>query len=160
MNKPSFVYVIYIASTLEKVWAALTNGDLTKEYWAHRNVSDWKVGSRWEHQRVNDASKVDVFGKIIESVPPRRLVMTWDHPANSNGEASISRVLFEIEQMFNDVRLTVTHDELSNSQILRDISQGWPAVLSSLKSFLETGRGLEMVNRWTEAAQKQSKEEA
>ncbi len=151
MNKASFVYVIYIAATAEKVWAALTDGNLTKEYWAHRNVSDWKVGSRWEHQRVNDPSKVDVFGEVVESVPPRRLVLTWDHAAHGKGETGVSRVSFEIEPMFDDVRLTVTHEELEpDSAMLQGITQGWPAVLSSLKSFLETGNGLDIVRRWTE----------
>ncbi len=151
MSKPSFVYVTYIHSTPEKVWAALTEGDLTKEYWAHRNVSDWNVGSKWEHQRVNDPAKVDVCGTVVESDPPRRLVLTWDHPVATGA----SRVTFEIEVVFEAVRLTVIHDELEpDSEMLRSISQGWPAVLSSLKSFLETGHGLDMVRQWVEKAQK------
>ena len=81
MTKPSFVYVTYIATTPEKVWRAFVDTDVTRQYWigpnadcARVNVSDWKPGSRWEHQRVDDARTVDIVGKVIESTPPRRLV--------------------------------------------------------------------------------------
>lgn len=146
MNQLSFVYVIYIASTPEKVWEALTNENLTAEYWAHKNVSDWKTGSKWEHRRAKDFSKIDVAGEIIESVPPKKLVISWAEGGNVENK---SRVSFEIEPVFDTVRLTVTHEEL-DSATLRGITQGWPAVLSSLKTFLESGHGLDLIRRWTE----------
>jgi uncharacterized protein YndB with AHSA1/START domain len=83
MTKPSFVYVTYIATTPEKVWQALVDTDVTRQYWvggngpAHVNVSDWKPGSRWEHQRVDETHAVDIVGKVVETDPPRHLVLTW-----------------------------------------------------------------------------------
>lgn len=151
MSKPSFVYVTYIASTPEKVWDALTNGEITRHYWAHRIASDWKGGSKWKLRRLDDTSKIDVQGQVIESVPPQRLVISWERPDNPEGPAGVSRVTFEIETMFEDVRLTVKHEELQpGSPMLESVSKGWPAVLCSLKSFLETGRGLEIIEKWTD----------
>ena len=152
MTKPQFVYVTYIATTPEKLWNALMDGEMTKDYWVrHRNVSDWKVGSTWEHQDYDDAGIVDIVGKVVENTPPRRLVLTWAFPADAANEAKHSRVAFEIEPFFDAVRLTVTHDELEpDSDMLRGITQGWPGVLSSLKTLLETGRPMPMTTRrWT-----------
>lgn len=147
MTKPQFVYVIYISSTPEKVWDALLDGEMTKQFWGRsRNVSDWKVGSAWQHQNYDDPSIVDIVGKVVESTPPRRLVLTWAAPADAEDEAKHSRVTFDIEPAFGSVRLTVTHEELDD-EMLRGISQGWPAILSSLKSLLETGKPLEATTR-------------
>jgi uncharacterized protein YndB with AHSA1/START domain len=142
MEKPKFVYVTYIATTPDKLWNALLDGEITKQYWGrHRNVSDWKVGSAWEHQDYDDAGTVDIVGKVLESIPPRRLVLTWAFPADAKNTAKHSRVTFEIEPLPDKVRLTVTHDELDpDSEMLRRITQGWPVVLSSLKTLLETGK--------------------
>jgi uncharacterized protein YndB with AHSA1/START domain len=147
MTKPQFVYVIYISSTPEKVWSALLDGEMTKQFWGRsRNVSDWKAGSAWQHQNYDDPSVVDVVGKVVESTPPRRLVLTWASPADAEDTAKHSRVTFDIEPSFGSVRLTVTHDELDDV-MLRGISQGWPAILSSLKSLLETGKPMEATTR-------------
>ena len=144
LNKPEFVYVTYISATPEKVWNALLDPELTKQYWARRrNASDWKVGSPWQHRDYDNAGLVDIVGKVVESVPPRRLVLTWAFPADAANPAKHSRVTFEIEPFMGAVRLTVTHDELEpDSPMLRGITQGWPAVLSSLKTLLETGKPL------------------
>src|ERR1700754_653817 len=72
-DKPNFVYVIYIESTPEKVWNALTDADLTAQWWGHSNVSDWQVGSQWEHKRIDGTHTVDVVGTVVESSPPTRL---------------------------------------------------------------------------------------
>ncbi|CAN7673982.1 SRPBCC family protein [Bradyrhizobium sp. LjRoot220] len=148
MSKPEFVYVIYIQSTPEKIWQALIDPEMTKEYWGrHRNVSDWKPGSEWRHQNYDDASDVAVAGTVVESEPPRRLVLTWAEPGGSD----ISRVAFDIDEFMGSARLTVTHTELS-PEMLRNISSGWQAVLSSLKSLLETGASLPMLRRqWKKA---------
>jgi len=145
MNKPSFVYVTYIRSTPEKVWDAITDRAVSGQYWGggcHMNVSDWKVGSKWEHQRNDGSAVVDIIGTVIESNRPGRLVITWAAPSEARDPEKTSRVVFEIESHKNDVvRLTVTHSELEpGSDMLRGISSGWPLVLSSLKSFLETGQ--------------------
>ena len=85
------------------------------------------------------------FGKVIEVSPPTRLVITWANASQASDPASYSRVTFAIEEYDNMVRLTVTHDELeAGSGMAKGIKQGWPAVLSSLKSFLETGRGIDL----------------
>ena len=151
MDKPEFVYVTYILSTPEKVWNALVDGEVTKQYWFRRkNASDWKVGSKWEHQDYDNPATVDIVGKVVESVPPRRLVITWALPADAGAEEKPSRVTFEIEPFQEAVRLNVTHDRLEpGSDMLRDISNGWPLVLASLKTFLETGQPMPMATRRT-----------
>lgn len=144
MSKPQFVYVTYIASTPEKIFDALTDSELTRQYWfGHCNVSDWKPGSKWEHQDPNDAKKVYIAGKIVENSRPKRLVFTWALPADLGVEEKTSRVTYDLEPADGVVKLTVTHSELEpGSKMAQDISKGWPLVLSSLKSFLETGKPL------------------
>lgn len=144
-----FVYVTYIQSTPEKVWDALTNPEMTKVYWGvHRNRSDWNVGSEWRHEDYDEPSSVHVTGKVLESDRPRRLVLTWKSLTTTAKEES--KVTFEIEPFMDAVRLTVIHDELEpESETLKGVSAGWPAVLSSLKSLLETGRAMPMTQkRW------------
>lgn len=141
MSKPSFVYVTYINSTAEKVWRALTDGEVTRQYWAnHRNVSDWKVGSEWQHQAADNPDKVDIVGTVILNEKPNRLVVSWASPKFAADPEQVSRVTYEIAADGPVVRLTVTHEELqAGSNMLQNISGGWPMVLSNLKSFLETG---------------------
>ena len=141
----SFVYVTYILSTPEKVFEAITKPELAKRYWGHENVSDWKPGSGWEHIRANDERTVELVGKVVEVSPPTRLVITWANASQADDPASYSRVTFETEAYENMVKLTVTHDELeAGSGMAKGVMSGWPAVLSSLKSFLETGRGIDV----------------
>jgi DNA-binding transcriptional ArsR family regulator len=71
-DRPTFVYVTYIQSTAEQVWQALTDADMTAEYWGHSNVSDWQAGSTWEHRRTDGSGVADVVGTVEESTPPRR----------------------------------------------------------------------------------------
>jgi len=141
----SFVYVTYIRSTPQKVFEAITKPDIARRYWGHENVSDWNPGSQWEHIRANDARTVELAGKVIEVSPPARLVITWANASQAADPASHSRVTFEIAEYENMVRLTVTHDELeAGSGMENGIKRGWPVVLSSLKSFLETGQGMDV----------------
>jgi uncharacterized protein YndB with AHSA1/START domain len=141
MDKAKFEYVTYIRSSADEVWRALTDGELTRSYWVnHRNRSDWKAGSRWSHEDFDDPSLVDVVGTVIESEPPNRLVLTWAKPEDADDEAERSRVAFDIVEDRGVTRLTVTHDEIeAGSKTEKGVSEGWPAVLSSLKSLLETG---------------------
>lgn len=140
MDKPKFVYVSYISSTPEKVWNALIDPEQTRQYWwNHRNASDWKIGSRWEHRDYDDPKRVDIVGEVVESAPPRRLVFTWVLPADEGNPEKTSRVTYDIEPAAEGVvRLTVTHDEL-DSEMFESVSFGWPGVVSALKTFLETG---------------------
>jgi len=143
MDKPKFVYVSYIQSTPEKVWNALIDPEITRKYWGNRhNASDWKAGSKWEHRDFDDPKLVDLVGRVLESTPPRRLVVTWAFPADEGDSAKTSRVTYDIEPFAEGVvRLTVTHDELEpDSEMLKGITAGWPVVVSMLKTLLETGK--------------------
>jgi uncharacterized protein YndB with AHSA1/START domain len=144
MNKKAeFVYVTYISSTPEKVFNALTAPEMTRKYWAHLNVSDWKVGSPWKHENAENG-KTDLVGKVIESDPPRRLVISWAFPADEGNEAKHTRVTFLVEPGSAAVRLTVTHEELEpGSDMDKGIRRGWPVVLSNLKTLLETGNAID-----------------
>ncbi|MDT5099621.1 MAG: hypothetical protein QOC76_3358 [Mycobacterium sp.] len=135
-GKPSFVYVTYIHSSPDKVWKALTDADLTAEYWGHSNVSDWQPGSRWEHVRTDGSGIADVAGEVIESTPPRRLVITF---GGTDRPGQLSVVRFDIEPHHDIVRLTVTHDDITDASDYESAAAGWAAVLSNLKSLLETG---------------------
>ena len=141
----SYVYVTYIASTPEKVFEAITKPDLARRYWGHENVSDWTPGSKWEHVRANDERSVELVGKVVETSPPTRLVITWANASQAADPDAYSRVTFDIEPYDDMVRLTVSHEELqAGSGMANGVQKGWPVVLSSLKSFLETGRGLDV----------------
>ena len=144
----SFVYVTYILSTPEKVFEAITRPDLARRYWGHENVSDWKPGSPWEHVRANDDRTVELVGKVVEISPPTRLVITWAAASQAANPDSYSRVTFQIEPNDHGVRLSVSHDDLQvGSGMAAGVSKGWPLVLSSLKSYLETGRGFDLSGR-------------
>ncbi|WP_175882217.1 SRPBCC family protein [Burkholderia sp. BCC0044] len=152
MGNPAFVYVTFIAATPERVFDALTNAELTKDYWVrHRNASpDWRPGSRWEHQDYDDPSRVDIVGEVVENDPPHRLVVTWRAPS---GDGEESRVTYLVEPHEGVVKLTVTHDGLvPGSEMDRGIRGGWPVVLSSLKTLLETGHALPFTKaRWSQS---------
>jgi uncharacterized protein YndB with AHSA1/START domain len=139
-SRPAYVYVTYIESSAERVWQALTQPEITATYWGHSTVSDWQVGSPWELRRTDWSGIADVAGTVIERAPPHRLIMTWGSPGEASAER-ISRVTFEIEPYHEIVRLTVIHEDLDDDT-LASIARGWPAVLASLKSLLETGRVL------------------
>ena len=142
----SFVYVTYILSTPEKVFDAITNPEVARRYWAHENVSDWQPGSKWEHIRADKNRVVELIGEVIECVPPKRLVLTWANATQYSDPTKRSRVTFDVEPLENMVRLTLTHDKLEpGSGMEKGISKGWPTVLSSLKSFLETGHGIDLL---------------
>jgi uncharacterized protein YndB with AHSA1/START domain len=145
MQKPKLVYTTYIRSTPKDVWAAITKPDFTRQYWGgNTNASDWKKGSTWQHLSAGEKPEAWVTGKVLESNPPKRLVLSWADPDNLKDK---SRVTFEIETIKDSVCLTVTHDQFKAGSTMPDkVNGGWPRVLSSLKSFLETGKGLAAAN--------------
>ncbi|MDP2121520.1 MAG: SRPBCC family protein [Hoeflea sp.] len=144
----SFVYVTYIRSTPEKVFEAITRPDIARRYWGHENVSDWNPGSQWQHIRANDDRTVELVGEVIEIAPPSRLVISWANASQASDPDAYSRVTFDIVEYDTMVRLTVSHDDLvKDSGMANGISKGWPAVLSSLKSFLETGTPIDIFSK-------------
>jgi uncharacterized protein YndB with AHSA1/START domain len=144
-EKTSFVYVTYIRSTPEKVFEAITRPEVARRYWGHENVSEWTPGSDWQHVRDNAQRSVNVVGKVVEVDAPTRLVITWASPSQAADPDGYSRVTFDVAAYEGMVRLTVTHDELeAGSGMDKGVRQGWPIVLSSLKSLLETGQGIDV----------------
>jgi len=147
MTTESTVYVTYIASTPEKVWAALTSSEFTKQYFFGRSVeSDWKEGSPWILRKPDGSA--DVRGEVRESSPPQRLVVSWEvdgPPELKNLPESI--VTYEIEVIGEGVvRLTMTeaHPTAIPAYLLEGGRRGWPMILSGLKSLLETGKPLRL----------------
>jgi uncharacterized protein YndB with AHSA1/START domain len=146
MNQPTFVYVIYLDTTPEKLWQALTTTDLISQYWAGRiNESKWKKGARLESH--SPKGELEWHGKILESKRLRRLAYTFE---TVDGDEGPSRVVFEIEppkrtdrHQTGAIKLTVTHDQFpAGSKVYPEVNRGWPTILSSLKSLLETGRAI------------------
>jgi uncharacterized protein YndB with AHSA1/START domain len=152
MSKPDYIYVVYIQAPCEKIWDALIDPEMNKEYWGrHCNVSDWKVGSRWQHADYDDRTEVRVAGTVIESDRPHRLVLSWARPEHLDDPDKVSKVTFTIEEQFGSSKLTVIHSDL-DTEMLKAISGGWPPILSSLKTLLETGASMPMTRqRWKRA---------
>ncbi len=156
MNDTAFVYTIYINTTPERLWQALTDPAFTRRYWGVTFESDWQVGSSmvWEERGVRTADPAQV---VLEFDPCRRLSYSWHTFTPEWAEAAgvsedvratlaserRSKVTFEIEPLGNMVKLTVVHDDFDPGSTARKmVSEGWPALLSSLKTLLETGESL------------------
>lgn len=140
---PDFVYTIFITATANEVWNGLIDRELTKAYWGHYNQSDWKPGSRWDHVRSDGSGKIDTRGRIIEMDPPYKMVWSWAFDQEADLLEKLSRVTYELTSLGPDTKLTVTHSELEpGSPMDIGVRDGWPAVLSNLKSLLETGNTL------------------
>ena len=142
-----FVYVTYIRTTPAKLWDALTKPEFTMKYWlGAKPESDWKAGSPWRLMladgRVTDA------GEILEAEPEKRIVIKWRNELMPELKAEgFGRCTFEIRRQGDAVKLTVTHEiELDNSKLIDAVSDGWPKILAGLKTYLETGRELEMAH--------------
>ena len=142
--KPATVYTIYIASTPEKVWEALTSAEFSRKYFFGNAVEvDLRIGGAYVVRTPDGA--LHISGEVIECDPPRKLTVTF----NVNWPALIEKlgptlVTYEIEPAGDVVRLTMTeaHDRPLSDDILSGGRTGWPAILSSLKSLLETGAPL------------------
>jgi uncharacterized protein YndB with AHSA1/START domain len=143
MSKPEFVYITYIETTAEKLWHALTDAEFTARYWfGVRLESDWKVGSRFA--MVMNGTTSDA-GEVLEYDPPRRLSYTFVNLSEKYRNERPARATFVLEAYGSLVKLTLTHEGFDEgSKMLPAISKGWPAILSGLKSILETGRPLEI----------------
>jgi uncharacterized protein YndB with AHSA1/START domain/DNA-binding transcriptional ArsR family regulator len=156
MEKPAFVYTTYISTTAEALWRALTEPAFTERYWGRSYTTDWKAGSTMTlHQK--GATIADPEQVVLESEPFRRLAYTWhsytEEWAKAQGMSAEylaeisqeprSKVSFDLEEIGAMVKLTVVHDGFpEGSSIFKNASYGWPMVLASLKTFLETGEPL------------------
>jgi uncharacterized protein YndB with AHSA1/START domain len=142
IERTSFVYVTFISAPPDKVFEAITSADISSRYWGHSNVSDWQPGSRWEH--VSNASKTaELVGRVVEHTPPTKLVISWVNKSQEAEPEAYSRVTFDVIPYDGMTKLIVTHDDLiKGSGMEQGVTKGWPIVLSSLKTYLETGTGL------------------
>jgi uncharacterized protein YndB with AHSA1/START domain/DNA-binding transcriptional ArsR family regulator len=154
----SFVYATYIKTTPERLWAALTDPAFTRRYWGVGLVSDWSEGATVTWELPQQVTIADDRQVVLASDPPRRLSYTWHsltpdffvaYPDTREAmekaiDESRSKVTFDIEPQGESlVKLTVTHDGFDpGSIILSGVSQGWPAIIASLKTLLETGQPL------------------
>ena len=144
MTDSTFVYVTYIRTTSETLWKALTDPDFNRQYWfGFSQESDFKPGSPWV-LRKPDGSIGDA-GEVLESDPPRRLKLKWRNEFREELKAEgWSEASFDLEAAGPVVKLTVTHSmPRPDSKLIRAVSGGWPQILASLKSLLETGAALE-----------------
>jgi uncharacterized protein YndB with AHSA1/START domain len=140
MAKSTFVYVTYIRTTPERLWAALTSAEFTLQYWfGMHHESDWTTGSSW--RLLFPDGRVADSGEIVEADPPRRLVIKWRNEFKPELKAEgYSRCTLELESTRGAVKLTITHEmDCEPSKFVDAVSGGWPQVLSNLKSLLETG---------------------
>lgn len=135
-----FVYVTYIRTTAEKLWAALTSPDFAEKYWrGARPVADWKLGGAWK--LVFPDGRVADMGEFVAFEPEKRLAIRWRNEFKPEFKAEgWSLCTMEIEPVEDAVKLTVTHSiERADSKFIGAVSGGWPQILSNLKSILETG---------------------
>jgi uncharacterized protein YndB with AHSA1/START domain len=152
MSKSSFVYVTYIRTTPEKLWQALIDPEFTRKYWFEAwQESEWKPGASWRLMipdgRVTDA------GEVVDIEPHRRLVLSWRNEFKPELSAEgYSRLTYLLEAQGDTVKLTVMHEiNVPGSKFIEAVSNGWPQILASLKSLLETGASLEATRRWPKA---------
>ncbi len=151
MTSSRFVYVTYIRTTPQQLWQALIEPEFTRQYWCETwQDCEWKVGASWKLMipdgRVGDA------GEVLEIEPCRRLVLSWQNQFMSEmHEEGFSRMTYELEEQGEVVKLTVLHEmDRPDSKLIAGVSNGWPNILASLKSLLETGESLEATRHWPE----------
>jgi uncharacterized protein YndB with AHSA1/START domain len=147
--KSQFVYVTYIRTTPAKLWQSLLEPEFTRQYWAETwQDCNWKPGSSWKLM-IPDG-RVGDTGEVLEIEPERRLVLSWRNEFKPEmREEGFSRLTYELEPMGDSVKLTVIHEiDKPDSKLIEGVSNGWPAILASLKSLLETGESLEFTRHW------------
>jgi uncharacterized protein YndB with AHSA1/START domain len=153
MSDSRFVYAVYIRTTPAKLWQALLDPEFTRKYWCETwQDCDWKPGSSW--RLMIPDGRVGDSGEVVEIEPQRRLVLKWRNEFRPQfREEGYSRMTYELEPQGDSVKLTVNHEmERPDTQFIDAVSYGWPAILSSLKSLLETGEPLEQTRRWPKFA--------
>jgi len=148
MSAEEFVYVTYVRTTPERLWDALTKPEFTRAYWyGVWHDCDWKKGSSWKLM-IPDGSVGD-SGEVLEIDRPRKLVLSWRNEFTDMKSEGYSRATFGLEATGGVVKLTVRHEiDKKGSKLIEAVSEGWPSILSSLKTLLETGKALEGTDRW------------
>ena len=149
MAESRFVYVTYIRTTPEKLWQALLDPEFTRRWWCETwQESEWKPGSSWRIM-IPDGRVAD-SGEVLEIEPNRRLVLKWRNEFRPElREEGYSRMTYELEQKGDSVKLTVIHEmDRPESKFIEAVTGGWPHILASLKSLLETGESLEETRHW------------
>jgi uncharacterized protein YndB with AHSA1/START domain len=144
MAKDRFAYLIFIRTNPETLWKALIEPDYTRRYWAGSvQQSEWKPGASW--RLLAPDGKLTDSGSVLEIDPPRRLVLSWRNEFLPELRVEgHSRCCFEIERRGELAGLSVTHEmERADSKLIAAVSRGWPIILSSLKSLIETGQSFE-----------------
>ncbi len=147
MNKLNFTYVSYIKTTPDELWKALTSADFTRKYWFGNSVeTNWKVGAPIAF--VGAEGKTNISGTVLVVEKPTTLSYTWTAPTPEGERPETpSKVTFHLEPNGHMMKLTVTHDEFpEGSNVFKRIQNGWPMVLSSLKSLLESGDALDVTS--------------
>jgi uncharacterized protein YndB with AHSA1/START domain len=149
MNNSRFVYVTYIRATPEALWRALLEPEFTRRFWCETwQDCAWVKGASWRLMipdgRIGDA------GEVLEIEPPRRLVLSWRNEFRPELKAEgYSRLTYELEQQDDCVKLTIVHEiDRDGSKLIEAVSSGWPALMASLKSLLETGEPLALTRHW------------
>jgi len=149
MASSRFVYVTYIRTTTKKLWQALLDPEFTKLYWCEtRQESDWKPGASWRLM-IPDGRVADA-GEVVEFVPEKKLVLKWRNEFKPElREEGYSRMTCELEKQDESVKLTIIHEmDRPDSKFIEGVSTGWPMILASLKSLLETGEPLAETRHW------------
>lgn len=138
-DKPNLVLETYIRTTPEALWRALTTAEQTRQYFHGTSVScDLRVGGRIAYR--DDNGKLHLEGEILEIVPERLLVTTFDHKWSEGGVPT--EVRYEITPMGEVCKLTLTHYDYEKS--MAGVESGWPVIFAGLKTLLETGRPLDI----------------
>ena len=136
-DKPDFVLQTYIRTTPRELWDAIVNPDKTSQYYYGGRVqADLRVGGKFFYR--DPAGEMNLDGEIVELVPGKKLVTTFKALWAPNGEPT--RVMYEIEQLGETCKLTLTHYDYEKSQA--GVEGGWPLIIAGLKTLLETGKPL------------------
>jgi uncharacterized protein YndB with AHSA1/START domain len=149
MAESRFVYVTFIRTTRQKLWQALFDPEFTRKYWCETwQDCEWKAGASW--RLMIPDGRIGDSGEIVEIEPERRLVLTWRNEFKPELRAEgYSRLTYELEEMGESVKLTLIHEiDKGDSKLIDAVSNGWPHILASLKSLVETGESLEETRRW------------
>ena len=146
-----FVYVTYIRTTPEKLWQALIAPEFTRQYWAGTwQESEWQPGTAWKIM-IPDGRIAD-GGEVLEFQPHQRIVLSWRNEFIPDlRDEGYTRLTYELEPLEQSVKLTVIHEsDKPESKLIQAVSNGWPHILASLKTLLETGESLVETRTWPE----------